>query len=200
MHIRADAQTAHDNYKLLIGSILPRPIAFVTTVNEEGVVNAAPFSFFNIVGDEPPMVMFSCIRKGNGEPKHTARNIIRSGEFVVHVVDEDNIAAINHTSINAPDGISELELAGLTAVPSEQIKVPRVQECKVAMECRLVQSIELGSSDLLIGEVVGFHIADELIHGGRIDVKKLKPVSRLAGSSYALIGEIFDLERPLYEE
>ncbi|WP_151733582.1 flavin reductase family protein ['Paenibacillus yunnanensis' Narsing Rao et al. 2020] len=199
MHIRADSQTAHDNYKLLIGSILPRPIAFVTSVNEEGVVNAAPFSFFNIVGDEPPMVMISCIRKTNGEPKHTARNIIRSGEFVVHVADEDNIAAINHTSINAPDGISELELAGLTAVAGEQVNVPRVLECKVAMECRLAKYIELGSSDLLIGEVLSFHIADELLHGGRIDVNLLKPVSRLAGSSYSLVGKTFELERPQYE-
>lgn len=199
MYIRTDGQTAHDNYKLLIGSIVPRPIAFVTSVDEGGRVNAAPFSFFNIVNDQPPMVMFSCIRKEGGVMKHTARNIAATKEFVVHVVDEDNIAAINHTSINAPDGISELELAGLTPVPGQAVGVPRVQECKIAMECRLVQLVELGHSDLIIGEVLGFYVEDELLHSGRIDVLKLKPVSRLAGASYAAIGRMFELERPQYE-
>ncbi|MEK4061335.1 MULTISPECIES: flavin reductase family protein [Paenibacillus] len=199
MYIQTDGQTAHDNYKLLIGSIVPRPIAFVTSVDEAGIVNAAPFSFFNIVNDDPPMVMFSCVRKADGEMKHTPRNIAANKEFVVHIVDEDNIAAVNHTSINAPGGISELELAGLTAVPGQAVKVPRVQECKIAMECRLVQLVELGHCDMVIGEVLGFHVEDELIHNGRIDVGKLKPVSRLAGASYAAIGRTFELDRPQYE-
>ncbi|MHA6531838.1 flavin reductase family protein [Paenibacillus sp. BAC0078] len=198
MYIRTAEQTAHDNYKLLIGSIIPRPIAFVTSIDEQGVVNAAPFSFFNIVNDEPPMIMFSCVRKSSGEMKHTASNILGNGEFVVHIVDEDNIAAINHTSINAPEGISELKLAGLTPVPGQMVKVPRVAECKIAMECRLTRHVELGHCDMIIGEVLGFYVEDELIHNGRIDAAKLKPVSRLAGATYAAIGRTFDMDRPQY--
>ncbi|MGN7762245.1 flavin reductase family protein [Paenibacillus sp. 22594] len=199
MYIKASEQTAHDNYKLLIGSIIPRPIAFVTSMNEQGVVNAAPFSFFNIVNDEPPMIMISCVRKATGEMKHTASNILGNGEFVVHIVDEDNVGAINHTSINAPEGISEVELAGLTPIPGLMIRVPRIEECRIAMECRLVRHVALGHCDMLVGEVLCFHIEDELIQGGRIDAAKLKPVSRLAGASYAAIGRTFELERPQYE-
>ncbi|MNI21999.1 Flavoredoxin [compost metagenome] len=199
MYIAASAQSAHDNYKLLIGSIIPRPIAFVTSINEQGVVNAAPFSFFNIVNDEPPMIMFSCLRKATGEMKHTASNILGNGEFVVHIVDEDNVAAINHTSINAPEGVSELELAGLTPVPGQMIRVPRIAECRIAMECRLTRHVELGHCDMMIGEVLCFYVEDELIHNGRIDAAKLKPVSRLAGASYAAVGRTFDMERPQYE-
>ncbi|WP_379156743.1 flavin reductase family protein [Paenibacillus sp. sgz5001063] len=199
MYIKASEQTAHDNYKLLIGSIIPRPIAFVTSMNEQGVVNAAPFSFFNIVSDQPPMIMISCVRKASGEMKHTASNILGNGEFVVHIVDEENVAAINHTSINAPEGISELELAGLTSVPGQMIQVPRIEECRIAMECRLVRHVELGNCDMLVGEVLCFYIEDELIQSGRIDAARLKPVSRLAGASYAAIGRTFELERPQFE-
>jgi flavin reductase (DIM6/NTAB) family NADH-FMN oxidoreductase RutF len=199
MYIRTDEQSTHDNYKLLIGSIVPRPIAFVTSVDEEGVVNAAPFSFFNIVSDDPAMVMFSCVRKQDGEMKDTSRNIVQTKEFIVHVVDEDNITAINHTSINAPGGISELELAGLTTVPGQTVKVPRVQECKIAMECRLAQHVNLGHCDMIIGEVICFYIEDELYENGRIDIGKLKPVSRLAGASYAAIGRTFEMDRPLFQ-
>ncbi len=198
MIIKMNEQTVHDNYKLLIGSVVPRPIAFVTSINAEGVVNAAPFSFYNIVNDNPPMVMFSCGRRADGTLKDTARNILANQEFVVHVTDEDNIEAINHASINAPESVSELELAGLTAVPGSTVAVPRVQECPVAMECRLEQHVPLGHFDLFIGEVLSFYVRDDLIHNGRIDIGKLKPVSRLAGSSYGAIGRIFDLERPVY--
>lgn len=143
--------------------------------------------------------MFSCVRKATGEMKHTASNILGNGEFVVHIVDEDNIAAVNHTSINAPEGISELELAGLTPVPGQMIRVPRIEECRIAMECRLTRHVELGHCDMIIGEVLCFYVEDELIRGGRIDAAKLKPVSRLAGASYAAVGRTFDLERPQYE-
>ncbi|ASA24657.1 flavin reductase family protein [Paenibacillus donghaensis] len=198
MFIQTANQSVHDNYKLLIGSIVPRPIAFVTSINEQGVVNAAPFSFFNIVSDDPAMVMFSCVRKPDGEMKDTARNIMHTKEYVVHVVDEENVAAVNHTSINAPAGVSELELAGLTPVAGQLVKVPRVLECRIAMECRLVQQLDLGHCDMIIGEVVGFHIAEELYENGRIDISRLKPVSRLAGASYAAVGRIFDMDRPVY--
>jgi len=198
MFVRTDAQSAHDNYRLLIGSIVPRPIAFVTSVNESGIVNAAPFSFFNIVNNDPPMIMFSCGRLKNGELKDTSRNILASGEFVVHVVDEDNIEKVNHTSINAPSEVSEINLAGLTTIPGQVVKVPRVQECKIAMECRLFQHVDLGSSDMIIGEVLSFFVEDELYEAGRINIDMLKPVSRLAGAGYSTIGRTFDLNRPEY--
>ncbi|MDT3425428.1 flavin reductase (DIM6/NTAB) family NADH-FMN oxidoreductase RutF [Paenibacillus forsythiae] len=200
MIIKMNEQTPHDNYKLLIGSVVPRPVAFVTSINAEGIVNAAPFSFFNIVNDNPPMIMFSCGRHADGTLKDTARNILANQEFVAHITDEDNIEAINHTSINAPESVSELGLAGLTAVPGTMVAVPRVQECPVAMECRLAQHVPLGHFDVFIGEVLSFYVRDDLIQNGRIDIGKLKPVSRLAGLSYSAIGRIFDLERPVYEE
>lgn len=199
MFIRTEEQSAHDNYKLLIGSVVPRPIAFVTSVNDAGIVNAAPFSFFNIVNNDPPMLMFSCGRLPNGEMKGTSRNIVSNKEFVVHIVDEANVEAINHTSINAPHGISEISLAGLTTIPGVAIQVPRVQECKIAMECKLIQHVDLGNSDMIIGEVLSFYIEDELYEGGRINVDKLKPVSRLAGATYSTIGRTFDLTRPQYD-
>jgi len=199
MFIRTEEQSAHDNYRLLIGSVVPRPIAFVTTVNEAGIVNAAPFSFFNIVSNDPPMIMISCGRQKGGELKDTSRNILHTKEFVVHIVDEDNIAAVNHTSINAPGGVSEIELAGLATVPGAAVSVPRVQECRIAMECRLVQHVDLGSSDMIIGEVLSFYVDDDLYENGRINVGKLKPVSRLAGAAYSTIGAMFELDRPVYK-
>lgn len=199
MFIRTEEQSAHDNYRLLIGSVVPRPIAFVTSLSEEGLVNAAPYSFFNIVNNNPPMIMFSCGRLKDGERKDTSRNILHTQEFVVHIVDEYNIEKVNHTSIDAPRHISEISLAGLTTVPGLTVKVPRVLECRIAMECRLVQHVDLGTADMLIGEVLGFFLEDDLYEGGKINMDKLKPVSRLAGAAYSTIGQTFELERPHYK-
>ncbi|MBD2870241.1 flavin reductase family protein [Paenibacillus arenilitoris] len=196
------SQSAQDNYKLLIGGIIPRPIAFVTTLSGEGVWNAAPFSFFNIVTANPPMVSVSVQRKPGGVQKDTARNAADAGEFVVHIADERYIEAINVTAASLPPEKSEAELAGLTAVPSENIRVPGVAEAKIRMECVLERSLPLGGTDespacdLLIGRVVRFHVDESLYENGRIDAAALKPVSRLAGSDYAKLGERFSLERP----
>ena len=188
-----------DNYKLLIGSIIPRPIAFVTTQSEDGIVNGAPFSYFNIVSSNPPMVSLAIQRPG-GRVKDTARNIYENQQFVVHIVDNENVAKINETAASLPASESEIELANLTLVPSENVSVPGVKEAKVRMECRLVQAIPLGGeepgSDLFIGEVVRFHIDEAIYEDGRIDPRGLNAISRLAGSSYATIGEIFSKERP----
>jgi len=188
-----------DNYKLLIGSIIPRPIAFVTTQSEEGIVNGAPFSYFNIVSSNPPMVSLA-IQRPNDHLKDTARNIYSTHEFVVHVVDDMNVAKINETAASLPATESEIELANLTLVESENISVPGVKEAKIRMECRLVQAIPLGGdgpgSDLFIGEVVHFHVDEEIYEDGRIDPRGLNAVSRLAGTSYAAIGEIFSIDRP----
>lgn len=188
-----------DNYKLLIGSIIPRPIAFVTTQSEDEIVNGAPFSYFNIVSSNPPMVSLAIQRPG-GRVKDTARNIYGNQQFVVHIVDDENVAKINETAASLPAAESEIELANLTLVPSEYISVPGVKEAKVRMECRLIQAIPLGEeepgSDLFIGEVVRFHVDEAIYENGRIDPKGLNAISRLAGSSYATIGDIFSIERP----
>ena len=188
-----------DNYKLLIGTIIPRPIAFVTTESEDGIVNGAPFSYFNIVSSNPPMVSLAIQRPSEGL-KDTARNIYSSREFVVHIVDDENVAKINETAASLPATESEIGLANLTLVQSENVSVPGVKEAKVRMECRLVQAIPFGGdgpgSDLFIGEIVRFHIEKEIYEDGRIDPRGLKAVSRLAGANYAKIGEIFSVERP----
>lgn len=189
-----------DNYKFLIGSIIPRPIAFVTTISKDGVLNGAPFSYFNIVSSNPPLISLS-IQRAQGERKDTSRNIIESKEFVVHIVDEQNVEKVNKTAASLPPNQSEIELAKLTPVESVKITVPGVKEAKIRMECSLEHSFELGGSDspgcdLIIGKVVQFHIENDLYEKGRINPKGLAAVSRLAGNYYAKIGEIFEIERP----
>ena len=189
-----------ENYKFLIGSIIPRPIAFVTTLSKDGVLNGAPFSYFNIVSSNPPMISLS-IQRSLGKQKDTARNIMESKQFVVHIVDEQNVDQINKTAANLPPDESEIVLANLTPVKSVKISVPGVKEAKIRMECSLEHSLELGGSnspgcDLMIGKVVQFHIESEIYKNGRIDPMGLAAVSRLAGDDYAKIGEIFEIERP----
>lgn len=189
-----------ENYKFLIGSIIPRPIAFVTTISKDGVLNGAPFSYFNIVSSNPPMISLS-IQRSAGRQKDTARNIIESKQFVVHIVDEQNVEKINKTAANLPSEESEIELANLTPVESVKIAVPGVEEAKIRMECSLEHSFELGGldtpgCDLIIGKVVQFHIESDIYENGRIDPRGLAAVSRLAGNNYAKIGEVFEIERP----
>ncbi|MDW2876077.1 MULTISPECIES: flavin reductase family protein [Bacillaceae] len=189
-----------ENYKFLIGSIIPRPIAFVTTLSKGGVVNGAPFSYFNIVSANPPMISLS-IQRAQGRQKDTARNILESKEFVVHIVDELNVEKVNQTAASLPPDQSEIEAAGFTAEASEKIAVPGVKEAKIRMECVLEHALELGGTDssgtdFIIGKVVQFHIEEDLYDKGRIDQKGLAAVSRLAGNDYARIGEVFTIERP----
>lgn len=194
--------TERENYKLLIGTIIPRPVAFVTTLSKDDVWNGAPFSYFNIVSSNPPMVSIS-IQRREGAMKDTARNIQDTKEFVIHIVDEENVGQINQTAASLPQDESEPELAGLTPVESEAISVPGIKEAKVRLECELERSIPLGGSgadaigcDLVIGRVVRFHIDPHIYEEGRIDPRGLAAVSRLAGANYAKIGEIFSIERP----
>jgi flavin reductase (DIM6/NTAB) family NADH-FMN oxidoreductase RutF len=190
-----------DNYKFLIGSIIPRPIAFVTTASKNGVLNGAPFSYFNIVSSNPPMISLSIQRPG-GNQKDTARNILESKHFVVHIVDEQNVEKINKTAASLSPDQSEVELARLTPINSVKVAVPGVKEAKIRMECVLEQALELGGADtpgcdFIIGKVVQFHIEDDIFEDGRIDPKGLAAVSRLAGNHYAKIGQIFEIERPI---
>lgn len=189
-----------ENYKLLIGSIVPRPIAFVTSVGEDGTINGAPFSYFNIVSSNPPMISIAIQRK-NGERKDTARNVSEKHEFVVHIVDEDNVEKINITAASLPPNESEIDKADLTLISSESISTPGIKEAKVRFECILEQIVELGeegaiTTDLLIGKIVHYHIDESIYERGRINNDSLKAVSRLAGSNYAKIGEVFSIERP----
>lgn len=190
-----------ENYKFLIGSIIPRPIAFVTSLSEEGVLNGAPFSYFNIVSSNPPMISLS-IQRSNGKPKDTARNILNKKEFVIHIVDEQNVDKINQTAASLASSESEIELAGLTPIDSSAISVPGIKEAKIRMECVLEHSLELGGNeafpgcDFLIGRVVHYHIDPTLYENGRIDPRGLAAVSRLAGNDYAKIGDMFTKVRP----
>jgi flavin reductase (DIM6/NTAB) family NADH-FMN oxidoreductase RutF len=189
-----------ENYKFLIGSIIPRPIAFVTTLSKDGIINGAPFSYFNIVSSNPPMISLS-IQRREGKKKDTARNIIESKEFVVHIVDEQNVEKINQTAASLPPHQSEIELAQLTPVDSVKVSVPGVKEAKIRMECSLEHSLELGGvdspgCDFFIGRIVQLHIESDIYENGRIDSKGLAAVSRLAGNNYAKVGEIFEIERP----
>ncbi|MCY9339085.1 flavin reductase family protein [Bacillus haynesii] len=200
LSIDPHTKTERENYKFLIGSIIPRPVAFVTSVSEEGVLNGAPFSYFNIISSNPPMISLS-IQRFEGSQKDTARNILNSKEFVVHIVDEQNVEKINTTAASLPPSQSEVQLAELTPVESVKVSVPGVKEAKVRMECVLEYSLELGEKyspgcDLIIGRVVQYHIKSGIYENGKIDPRGLGAISRLAGHDYAKIGEIFTRKRP----
>lgn len=189
------SMSERDNYKFMIGSIIPRPIAFVTTMSKEGVLNGAPFSYFNIVSSNPPMISIS-IQRSKGNQKDTARNIADTKQFVVHIVDEQNVEKINQTAASLPSDQSEIELAKLTPINSVKVSVPGIREAKIRMECTLEHSLDLEGCDLIIGKIVQFHITEDIYDNGRIDPRGLAAVSRLAGNDYAKIGEVFEIERP----
>ncbi|UNU78608.1 flavin reductase family protein [Staphylococcus aureus] len=196
----AQSLTARENYKLLIGSIIPRPIAFVTTLNQDASVNAAPFSFFNIVNNHPPMIAIAVQRAG-GKRKDTALNIERTGDFVVHITDEDNVQDINETAAPLAYGDSELSRTELSLLTSTTIKTPGIKDAKMRFECKLSQMILLGDvldgADLIIGEIVTYHIDDSIYEGNfKINPHALQAVSHLAGNDYAKLGGIFTIDRP----
>lgn len=189
------------SYQLLIGSIVPRPIAFVSTCSSEGKGNAAPFSFFNGVSSRPPAVMFSVARNSDGSKKDTLKNIELTGEFVVNSVGDWMIEAVNQCSAQYPYGVDELSQVGLTPLPSVQVKPCRVAESLVHFECRLLHQVEVGdgregSATVVIGEIVLFHVHSKAYRDGKILLDPLHAVSRLAGKSYGKISDVFDLPRP----
>ena len=199
LSIEPSALTERDTYKFLIGSIVPRPIAFVTTRNGD-VINAAPFSYFNVVTSNPPLVSVSIQRK-DGVMKDTARNALATKELVIHIVDETNVVDVNETAANLAADESELTRTTFTIQPSEVIATPGIREAKIRFECVLHQHVPIEhegkkTADLLIARVVRFHIDRELYEHGRIDARQLAPVSRMAGNSYATLGELFDVKRP----
>jgi flavin reductase (DIM6/NTAB) family NADH-FMN oxidoreductase RutF len=200
LSIDPSKNTAIENYKLMIGSVIPRPIAFVTSLASDGTLNAAPFSYFNIASSKPPMISIAVLRKETGQ-KDTARNIVGLKEFVVHIVDEGIIAQVNETAASLPPDQSEMELTNFSEVESTKISVPGIKEAKIRMECILEHHVILGdedapSSDLIIGRVVQFHFNKEIYENGKINQTGLAAVSRLAGHNYAKIGEVFEIIRP----
>ena len=189
-------------YKLLVGGIVPRPIAWISTVSPDGRANLAPFSFFNGVSSAPPTVMISIQRNDDGSAKDTWRNIEATREFVVNSVSFPDAERMNQTSAPYPYGVSEFEKAGVTAVPSEKVKPPRVREARLQMECRLHEAIEIRddhgvpSCTIVIGRVLLFHIAPEIYEKGRVLIAPYDPISRLGGFDYARVAPPFSIVRP----
>ena len=182
-------------YRWMIGAIVPRPIAFVSTVGAGGRLNAAPFSYFLPITSRPPLVGVS-IGPREGEPKDTLRNVRETGDFVVNVVDEPLAARVVQASGDWPEETSEFELTGLTAAASELVRAPRVAESPVSFECRLHREVPLGEAVLVVGEIVRIHAADRVLTDGRVDIEKLKPVGRLGGDGYSIVREVMHLARP----
>lgn len=201
LNFSPDELTVTEKKKFLIGSVIPRPIALVSTMSDDGVVNVAPFSYFNIVTYDPPMLSIA-VQRADGEPKDTARNILGDKEAVVHVVDTDNIDAANKTSAPLGPQESELDISSFTTVGSKAVKVPGVNETKVRLETALYDSIviyndnNIAVTDVLLLKVKHYHIDETIYHNGYIDPLKLDAVSRLAGNDYAETGRLFTLERP----
>jgi flavin reductase (DIM6/NTAB) family NADH-FMN oxidoreductase RutF len=192
--------SARDVYRLMISSIVPRPIALTSTTDGAGNFNLAPFSYFMGVSSAPPMLALSSVQRRDGEKKDTLRNIEVTGEFVVNVVTEAMAEAMNVTSGDFPHGHDEFTTSGLTPLPGERVAAPRVAESPIQMECRLDRIIEVGRQPayLVLGEVVLFHVSEEVLTDGRVDVAKLKPIARLGGSDYAHVRDVFSLARPAF--
>lgn len=197
-----DQLTAKEKYKILIGSVIPRPIAFVTTQSDEGVVNLAPFSYFNMVTYRPPVLSIA-VQRVEGQMKDTARNIMANKQAVVHVVDEENVEEVNKTSAPLGPEESELEVSNFTLAPSASIQVPGIKEAKVRYETELLEAVTIydegiATADLILLKIVHYHV-DEAVYNaesGYVSAEALGAVSRLAGNDYAKIGEIFSLVRP----
>ncbi len=180
-------------YKLLIGSVVPRPIAWTSTVSRDGVRNLAPFSFFTVASRQPPMLCISVGPRPEGDlDKDTLSNIEQTGEFVINIVSLSLSNTMFESSKNHPPEADEFEKAGLTPAPCEVVGAPRVEEAGVSMECLLDRILPLGTDSLVIGKLVRFHVRDELYENGRIDVSGLDPLGRLAGN-YTKVETIFDL-------
>ena len=201
MIVDPQATDARNIYRLMIGAIVPRPIAFVSTVSPEGIYNLAPFSFFTGISANPPAICFSpMVRAGDDPRKDTLRNIELTGEFVVNVVSEEFAEKMNLCSGEYPPEVDEFTVSGLTPIPSDLVKAPRVQESHVNMECKLLEIVRVSAKPLggsvVIGEVLRFHVEDDYVQDFKIDLDKLRAIGRLSGNSYARTTDRFDMVRP----
>lgn len=192
-------------YKILVSTVVPRPIAWVTTLTSAGVANAAPYSFFNVMGNDPPIVVIGVQGHPENRFKDTGQNILTSAEFVVNLVSEATAEAMNVTCIDAPPGVDELKLAGLATTPSVKIRPPRIAASPVAFECKVHTSLTFSPHQaIVIGRVVQAHVADDFVLDGarcHIDTPKLKLVGRMHGTGwYTRTGDQFQLERPVWAD
>ena len=201
MMIQVPSANVLDVYRLLVDVVTPRPIAWVTTIDLEGRVNLAPFSFFNVFGANPPVVVFSPTLRRDGSKKDTLRNVESIGEFVLNAAVEPLSEALNESSRELPPGESEVEVAGLTLLPSRKVRPPRIAEAPAHMECRVLQILPIGegplAANLVIGEVLVMHIDDSLFDPqGRVDPKKLRTIARMGGDLFCRTSDLFEMKRP----
>ena len=199
MEFDLQGEHAKSAYKLLAGLVTPRPIAWITTQDREGRVNAAPFSFFNVFGTRPPIVAFAPGDKEPGIPKDTAKNIRANQEFVVNLVDEETADAMNATSAELPFGQSEIEFAKLTTAPSATVSPPRIAESPVAMECREHSTIEIGRDRIILGIISRLHVRDGVLDPETllVDTENFHPIGRMqVPAGYCRTRDQFDMERP----
>lgn len=188
-------------YQHLIRAITPRPIAWVSTVSENGILNLAPYSFFNGITANPASVVFSPVNRRDGTKKDTVLNIEANGQFVVNIVNRQMAEAMNQTSAEYPSDIDEFEAVGLATEPSQRIKPPRVQGAPIQMECELIQIVPVGegplASNLVIGKILLMHVDDQVVDPeGQIDPEKVDSVGRMGGATYSMTRDRFDLPRP----
>ena len=208
LRIDPKGQDYRNIYKLMIGSIVPRPIAFVSTISPDGVPNLAPFSYFTACSSNPPCVVFSPTSRGReGGPKDTLANIRAIGEFVVNIVSEEFAEQMNATSADYPPEVDEFEISQLTPLASELVKPARVAESHIQMECKLVDTITVsekpGGGTLVIGEVLLFHVDERVLADPgadifKIDPSKLRAIGRMGGPTYTRTLDRFDIARPVY--
>ncbi len=202
MEIAPDSIPRASLYKILIGSVVPRPIGWISTINTSGQPNLAPFSFFNVVCAKPPTVLFCpMIRSTDGNTKDTLNNVKATGEFVVNIFGEELATEMVATSVEIAPEVNEFELAELESAPSAAVKPPRVARSPIHFECKLTQIVEIGNNpgggSVVIGEIVHLHVDERVLFGGdKIDVAALKPIGRLAGSEYVRMTDLFEMERP----
>lgn len=188
-------------YKLMIGVIVPRPIAFVSSLDEHGIRNLAPFSYFTGCSTNPPVVCFvTAVRSGPRPSKDTLHNVLATKEFVVNIVSEDFAEKMNATSAEVGPEVDEFALSGLTPLDSELVRPPRVAESHIHMECRLRQVLHIsdrpGGGSLILGDVLRFHIDEAIVENFKVDPDKLKAIGRMGGPTYARTHDRFDMPRP----
>ena len=196
MELALSELAAKERYRLLIGLVVPRPIAFITTRSEDGVVNAAPFSFFNLMGEDPPIMVVSLESRPDGSIKDTLRNIRWTGEFVVNLVDEAIAAAMHQASANYPPEVSEVSAVGLSLAPCREVAIERIAEAPASLECKVLQTVAIGPTRrIVIGKIFRLHVRDTLVDPAtkRIREDAYHPVGRLYANSYVKTRERFTL-------
>ena len=196
MQIDFSTLTAYQRYKLMASLIVPRPIALVTTQNEDGVVNAAPFSMFNMLGEDPPILMISISKLQDHQLKDTANNILSNGQFVVHIADEAMAQQMHLCGDTMPANVSELDVVGLTTAPSQAVKPPYIVQAPVAFECELMETMENASRHIFIGKVLWLHAREDLIDTElyRVRLQNYFPVARFGASYYIRTRDRFSMD------